>query len=330
MGNPYQFYIYPTVTTTNYTTTTTTNGITTTSTGQSVTTVNTRQTPPLNQSTTTVTGTVPAGVAAGSSSTGAPANTTASLPYFRDRWLPLAKSFSGGAALKILPQLVATARFSHTEQGGLANIISASGQPLDPENQNKWEIGLSAPVSAAFKPGFNMFDIKIDNDKVTTAYQAINGYETPLWSETNTERFGFELLGEGVFTAKEELGQTAYRASWMHLMSVKSSTLAAYPATISHDVVNGTFIQKWHDFSFTAAVNYVAPYVSNFNSYDGGYHSVGNFVTVNLSLAHSFIFNDRKATLTAYGRNITDRKSETVYGFPSWGAVWGSELAFAF
>jgi len=342
MGNPYQFYIYTTITTTTYTTTTTTDGVTTSAvTGTSTTTTNTRQTPALNETTTVTTGVVPASgtgstttivtpvTTTTTTTTTSTSNTIASLPYFYNRWLPLAKSYSGGIAISISPQLLATARFSHTEQGGLYNVISATGEPLDPEEQNKWEIGLKAAPFDAFKPGFNLFNIKINNDKVPTSYTPINGFATPLWSETNTQRFGFELLSEGAYLS-DQFGLSAYRASWMHLMSIKSSTIAAYPATISHDVVNATFTQKWQDYSATVALTYVAPYLSNFNSYDGGYHSVGNYVTVDLRFARTFQIDKAVAKLSVYGRNITNRKYETVYGFPSWGAVWGSELAVSF
>ena len=189
---------------------------------------------------------------------------------------------------------------------------------------------MEAPLLAAFKPGFNFFDIKIDNDKIPTSYQAINGYQTPLWSESNTERRGFELIGQGVFAANDWIGLTTYRASWMHLMDVESSSVAAYPASIPHDVVNGTLTQAWHEYSGTIALNYVAPYYSNFNSADGNYHSVGNFVAVDLRLARTFKLPGMEARLSVYGRNITNRKYETVYGFPFWGAVWGSELSLTF
>lgn len=284
---------------------------------------------------TTTAGSSSAGSGGGKGS-GKTTTTTTTYQYFYDRTLPLAKSFSIGVAWKVLPQLLATGRYSHTEQGGITNILSANGLPLDPESQDKWEAGLEAPLFAAFKPGFNFFDIKIDNDKIPTSYQTINGYQTPLWSESNTERRGFELIGQGVFAANDWLGQTTYRASWMHLMDVESSSIAAYPASIPHDVINGTLTQTWHEYSGTVALNYVAPYYSNFNSADGNYHSVGNFVVVDLRLSRTFnvnlpgVFPGTQAKLSVYGRNITDRKYETVYGFPSWGSVWGSEFSLTF
>jgi outer membrane cobalamin receptor len=249
--------------------------------------------------------------------------------YFYNRTLPLAMSFSGGAAWTILPQLMATGRFSHTAQSGLTNLLSANGEALQPESQNKWELGLLAPLSEAFRPGLNVFDIKIDNDKTPTSYEKINGYQTPLWSETNTERRGFELIGKGL-VADNLLGRTNYSASWMHLTNVTSSTIATYPSTIARNVVNGTLTQTWREYSGTAALTYVSPYWSNFNSSDGLYHSIGNFVVVDLRVGRSFDLGATKANLSVFGRNITDRKYETVYGFPAWGSVYGSEFTLTF
>jgi len=254
--------------------------------------------------------------------------TTTTYQYFYNRSLPLAKNFAGGATFKLIPQLVATARYSHTEQGGITGIISATGQQLDPETQNKWEVGLEAPLWAFFRPGFNVFDTKIDNDKTPTSYTTVNGYQTALWSQTNTERRGFELIGNGQLTSA--YGLTSYRASWMHLTDVTSSTIAVYPATIPKNVVNFALTHNWQDYSGTIGLTYVSPFWSNFNSADGLYHSIGNFVTIDMRLGRSFDFGWTKANLSVYGRNITNRKYETVYGFPGWGAVYGSELVLTF
>jgi len=345
-GNPAQFYTYTTTTVTTYNISTTTNGVTTNSVSPAVTTTTTVTAPtsrvnPANPVTTTTTvttgGTAPVSATTQTTSstttnvtTTTTSTTAATYQYFYNRRLPLAKSYSGGAAFRLLPQLLMTGRFSHTEQGGLANVISASGEPLNPESQNKWEIGLVAPIAPWLKTVFNLFDIRIDNNKVPVSYTPINGITTPLWAETDTHRRGFELIGEGVLMNSEDFGQTSYKASWMHMLSVSSSRIAAYPKTIAHDVANGSLTHRWREYSGTVALTYVAPYWSNFNSLDGGYHSVGNFVTVNLQLARTFDLPGTRAKWSVYGRNLTSRKYETTYGFPSWGAVYGSELSFTF
>ncbi|HYP57138.1 MAG TPA: hypothetical protein VEQ35_02515, partial [Beijerinckia sp.] len=109
-----------------------------------------------------------------------------------------------------------------------------------------------------------------------------------------------------------------------------SSTLAVYSQTIPRNLVDFTLTQSYEAWSGTLSLIYVSPYMSNFNSADGNYHPVGNFVVVDLNLGRSFSLGPAQAKLSVFGRNITNRKYETVYGYPSWGAVYGSEMTVRF
>jgi iron complex outermembrane receptor protein len=140
-------------------------------------------------------------------------NGRAVYQYFYNRQLPLAKNYAAGGVFKVLPQLLATARYSHTEQGGLSNILSADGSQINPESQNKWEVGLEAPIATYLKAGANYFDTSVANDKTPTSYRTVNGYQTPLWSQSDTRRAGFELLASGNLLNNDWIGQTSYRAS---------------------------------------------------------------------------------------------------------------------
>ncbi|ACB95694.1 TonB-dependent receptor plug domain-containing protein [Beijerinckia indica] len=266
--------------------------------------------------------------------------------YFYNRQLPIALNYAAGGTWKILPQLLATARYSHTEQSGLPMaILTTTGTSLAPETQNKWEVGIAAPIAPYFQPGFNYFDINVANDKTPTSYQTINGYQTPIWSQSNTHRSGFELLANGtvlpvdwlghgnpdlVNTDLGDLGPTTYRASWMHLGQASSSSIAVYGATLARDIVNFTLTQNWNRFNGTVALSYFSPFLSNFNSADGGYHQIGNAVVVDLSVGYGFKLGLSDTRISVYGRNITNRKYETVYGYPAWGATYGSELVISF
>lgn len=277
-----------------------------------------------NGSGTTTGGTGSAGGKTGGGST------SSTYKYFYNRQLPLAANYAAGAAWTIVPQLLATARYSHTEQGAVSNILSANGSELSPESQNKWEIGLQAPIATYLNAGFNFFDTAITNDKTATGYVTINGYQTPVWTESDTKRTGFELLAHGDLLESDWLGQTSYRVSWMHLTDVSSSSITNYSQTIAHDVTNLSITQAWQGFNGTLALTYVSPYLSNFNSADGFYHGVGNFVVVDLRLGHDFKIGQNDLKVSVYGRNITDRKYETVYGYPAWGSVYGGELVVSF
>ena len=250
--------------------------------------------------------------------------------YFYNRTLPLANNYAAGASYAIVPGIVASARYAHTEQGGVVDLVSATGAPLSGESQNKFEFGLNASVSKLFSPGITFFDTNIQNDKTVTSYKVINGYQTPLWSQSNTQRQGVEFLANGLI-GSTPMGSTSYRASFTHLTLLDSTAIAApYAQLIPHNTANLAVTQSWQKWSGTATLTYVSGYMNNFNSLDGQYHEVGNFVTVDLNVGYSFQLPWAEAKLTVYGRNITDQKYETVYGYPAWGAIWGSELKMTF
>ncbi|PPQ35248.1 hypothetical protein CH337_20670 [Rhodoblastus acidophilus] len=254
----------------------------------------------------------------------------AKYKYFYDRTLPLATNYAFGAAYKILPQLVSGLRYSHTEQGGLTNVLSATGKPLSGESQNKFEASLAAPVQDWLRPTATYFYTHIGNDKTPTSYKAVNGYQTALWTQSDTLRQGFELAGEGDLPPWA-LGALSYRSSWTHLMQLASSVASTnYSNLIPHDQASFTLTNTWNAFSASASLIYVSKFLSNFNAADGKYHEVGNFVTADINLGYKFHLQDYDAKLTLYGRNIADRRYQMIYGYYNWGAVYGAEVKVAF
>jgi len=250
--------------------------------------------------------------------------------YVYDRTLPLAVNYALGASYKILPQLISGLRYSHTEQGGLSGLVSASGATLAGESQNKVEASLSAPVYNWLKPTATYFYTRVGNDKTPTSYQSINGYQTALWTQSNTLRQGFELLGEGDLTSWD-FGKLGYRASWTHMTQLASSLASTnYPNIIPHDQATFTLTNTWNAFSASASLVYVSKFFSNFNAADSKYHEVGNYVTADVNLGYKFRLEDWDAKLSLYGRNIADRRYQTVYGYYNWGAVYGAEMKIAF
>ncbi len=250
--------------------------------------------------------------------------------YFYNRTLPVAQNYAFGAAYKILPQLISSVRYGHTEQQGLNEVLSATGLPLGPESQNKFEASLEAPVASWLKPTVNYFYTYIQNNKLPTSYINLNGYQTALWSESNTTRQGVELL------LNSELPQWAYGqaslvGSITHLFDLQSSNASVpYSATIPHDTAKLTVTNAWNAFSASASLIYVSQFWSNFSSLNNLYREVGDFVTADVNLAYSFHQPTFDGKLSFYGRNIANRKYETVNGYYDWGAVWGTEMKIMF
>jgi hypothetical protein len=250
--------------------------------------------------------------------------------YFFDRELPLATSYSLGASWVIVPKLTATGRYSHTEQGGMSDmVIAAAGQTLDPEAQEKWEFGLTANVSKYFTPTLTYFDTQVANDKIPVSYTQLKvgstTYQVANWGESDTHRGGFELVAKGNLDATDGwFGKLNYSAGWTRLTTLDSPTDSWYQYTKPRDTVNFSVTEEWNDYFATIALSYVSEYKSNFQS--SIYHDIGNFTVVNLNFGKNFKWGDADSKLTLFGRNITDEQYETTNGYPSLGAVYGAEF----
>jgi len=262
--------------------------------------------------------------------------------YFYNRGFPLAVNYAGGAtirplktfelgALDGLKNIAFSGRYSHTEQSDISGIIPDNGVTLLPEQQDKYEAAVVVPIHPWFTPEITYFDTEIANDKTPSRYIILNGQNTAVWTQGNTARKGIEAVATGVLQ-NEILGKTTYRGGYTRLTEAYSNSpstpdwLNPYRFTFPRSQVNFSLTQAWNKFTGTVAVNYVSMFWSNFNPADGAYHQVGNYTTVDANLAYNFPLMDWDARLTFYGRNITNKRYETILGYPAWGAVWGSEL----
>jgi hypothetical protein len=250
-------------------------------------------------------------------------------PYYHDRELPLAVSYSTGASVLVIPQLLATGRYSHTEQGGVAGVVPASGQTLDPEEQEKYEVGLEGRVSKYFTPTLTYFDTTVANDKTPIKYvlDPVTKYAIAQWGESDTHRNGFELAVKGAYSGENWLGKLSYSAAWTRLTALESTTDIHYQYSKPKDQFNIKLTEEYGPYFGTLSLNYVSKYQSNFNSLDGQYHDIGDFVVVDLNVGKTFRLGENEAKLTLFGRNITNEKYETTYGYPAIGALYGAEFA---
>lgn len=254
----------------------------------------------------------------------------AKYQYFNNRAMPVAQNYAFGAAYQILPRLVSSLRYGHTEQQGLDYLLSSSGLPLGPESQNKFEASLAAPIASWFKPTVNYFYTYIQNDKLPQSYVSINGYQTPVWTQANTTRQGVEVLLDSQLP-KWSYGQASLSGSWTRLFELQSNNpTVPYSATIPHDTAKLILTNSWNAFSASASLVYVSGFWSNFASLNNLYRPVGDYVTADLNLSYSFHQPSFDGKVTLYGRNIADRHYETVNGYYDWGAVWGSEVKLFF
>ncbi len=279
-------------------------------------------------------------------------DTAGTTKYFYNRGFPLAVNYAGGATVKPLQgwgigelgaslgdfnplaglaNVAFSGRYSHTEQSDMSGVIADANVTLLPEKQDKYEAGVKIPVFRWFTPEVTYFDTEIQNNKQPSRTVTVNNNNVTYWTQGNTSRKGIEAVATGVLQ-DELLGKTTYRGSYTRLTEVYSNSLGTYDwlnpyrFQTPRTQINFALTHAWDRFTGTVALNHVSMYWSNGFAVDNAYHQVGNYTTLDANIAYNFQLMDWDARLTFYGRNITNKRYETIYTYKAWGAVWGSEL----
>ncbi|EXJ15815.1 TonB-dependent receptor [Imhoffiella purpurea] len=252
-------------------------------------------------------------------------------------WSDDAFAVSVGAAWQIDAVFRVSARYSYNRTPTPDVLTTIDDASLADEVRSRYELGLEADVSRAFKATLTPFYYDIQDAKVSagTLTEDANGdpiidpstgEETSitLYDAANRIRKGLELSLSGRL-ANDALG---YELGW---------------TTFTDNAEDGEHGTEFPDNKYSARLNWrqgpwdstlsllkVDPYLSY------GY-TVGDFTTVNLSVARRF---DRGITLTVYGQNLTDEQYGTNNkGYPAranWGvlrdvgATYGVEVAVVF
>jgi len=272
--------------------------------------------------------------------------------YFYNRGFPLAVNYAFGATVKPLKSfdfggfgaalgafdpteglrhIAFTGRYSHAEQSDVSGILPDTGITLLPEKQEKYEAGVLVPLFAWFKPQITYFDVEVKNNKIQSRNIILNNQVTSLWTQSDTSRKGIEAVATGV-VQDQFFGRTTYRASYSRTTEAYGHSVTTpdflniYPFQSPRTLINFSLTQNWDKFTATVALNHVSMYWSNSFAADGLYHQIGNYTTLDANLAYDFPVMGYDARLTVYGRNIANKRYETILSFPAWGAVWGSEL----
>jgi opacity protein-like surface antigen len=273
--------------------------------------------------------------------------------YFYNRGFPLAVNYAGGATVKPLQgwglgeigaplgavnpleglaNVSFSGRYSHTEQSDMSGIIADTNVTLQPEKQDKYEASVKIPVFRWFMPEVTYFDTEIQNNKQPSRTVTLNGNNVTVWTQGDTSRKGIEAVAAGVLLQDDILGKTTYRSSYTRLTEAYSHSqgtydwLNPYRFQTPRTQINFALTQAWDRFTGTVALNHVSMYWSNGFAADGLYHQVGNYTTLDANIAYNFQLMDWDARLSFYGRNITNKRYESIYTYKAWGAVWGSEL----
>lgn len=254
-----------------------------------------------------------------------------------DEWTDKATLVSIGSAWQIDPTWRLSARYSFNHTPTPDVLTTRDDAELDAEDRSRYELGIEADFSPALQASLTPFYYNIKNAKVSDGSISEDADGNPLIDEASGEatsitvykaadriRRGFELSLRGRF-ADDALG---YELGWTHFNDSEE------------DGENGS---EFPDNKYTARLNWrQGPWNSNVtllrvDPYLSYGYTVGDFTTVNLSVARQF---GKDVTVTLYGQNLTDEHYGTNNkGYPAtanWGvlrdvgATYGVEVAVKF
>lgn len=248
-----------------------------------------------------------------------------------------ASLFALGIAWQINDIFRVSGRYSFNRTPTPDVLTTRNNATLAGEQRTRYEFGLDAHFSKAVRASLTPFYYDIKNAKVSdgsitkdpqgnTLIDAATGLPTSVtvYKAADRRRQGFELSLKGRLAA-DAIG---YEFGWTHFTDSQE------------DGITGS---EFPDNKFSARLNWrhgawdtnlsalkVDPYLSY------GY-TVGDFTTVNLSIARQF---DHGITVTLYGQNLTDEHYATNNkGYPAtanWGvlrdvgATYGIEMGVKF
>jgi len=261
----------------------------------------------------------------------------ASVRLSNGTWTDEASLLSVGAAWRIDPTWRLSARYSYNRTPTPDVLTTVNDASLPAERRNRTELGLDAYFGPAFQASLTPFYYDLQNAKVAagTVTKAPDG--SPLIDPTTGQptsitvyaaadriRKGFELNLKGRLL-DDRLG---YAIGWTRFLDDSQN------GSIGNEQPGSKYSARadWRHGPWNSSLSVlrVAPY----RSYN---YVVGDFTTVNLSVARSF---DHGLTLTVYAQNLTDEEYGTMNkGNPpsaNWGvlrdvgATYGVELALRF
>ncbi len=261
----------------------------------------------------------------------------ASVRLSSGTWTDEATLLSIGSAWRVNPTWRLSARYSFNRTPTPDVLTTVNDATLPAERRGRTELGVEAQFGPALQASFTPFYYDLRNAKVaagtvTTApdgsplIDAATGLPTSVtvYGAADRIRKGFELNLKGRFL-DDRLG---YTLGWTRFLDDSQNGATGNEQPGSKYSARG----DWRHGPWNTSLSLL--HVDPYRSYN---YVVGDFTTVNLSVARSF---DHGVTLTVYAQNLTDEEYGTMNkGYPAtanWGvlrdvgATYGVELAVRF
>lgn len=245
--------------------------------------------------------------------------------------------FSVGSAWQINDIYRVSARYSFNQTPTPDVLTTRNNATLADEERTRYELGLEAHFSKAVQATLTPFYYDIKNAKVSDGSITKDALGNPLidaatglptsvtvYKAADRRRQGFELNLKGRFAA-DAFG---YELGWTHFTDSQEDGITG--SEFPDNKLSARLNWRHGAWNSNLSLLHVDPYLSY------GY-TVGDFTTVNLSIARQF---DHGITVTLYGQNLTDEHYGTNNkGYPAtanWGvlrdvgATYGIEMGVKF
>ena len=241
----------------------------------------------------------------------------AKLTMIEDEWAEDSKAISLGVLYKFSDDLEGTARFAYMSAGTADGDISGDGSVLKDEESFRYEVGMKKIVSQYFNPTINLF-VYDDKNKKHPLYYGTNNAPYIVFNQIDQKRHG----GEVGFDGRAD--------SLYYSFGYAYATADTKENEIPNHIINAMVQKKFDKYALNVSGKYVSEYESNFFTIDNKYHSLGDFISLNISLDynHKLLGNDAK--FSVYSRNLLDDNYMTMFGFEDQGRVIGASYAFKF
>lgn len=244
--------------------------------------------------------------------------------------------FAVGAHWNITDMVAFDGRYYQGEQGttGDFDMQTEDGSELHPENQKRLELTLSADPCAYLKPSLTWFNVKAENEKTasSTTYDTGSGIYY-YYTEEDQVRTGLEWALQG------QIGKhTSYKASWTRMLQVEYSDAGVTKNSIGVTKPKNQFSlrvsQQWKAYRANVSVTTVDEWDCTSTvlrtTTSGG---LGGYTRVDANIQRDLTLYGLDATVSLYGRNLTDEPYATRYVtgyYYDRGCTIGAELTLSF
>ncbi|WP_044417721.1 TonB-dependent receptor plug domain-containing protein [Halarcobacter anaerophilus] len=237
------------------------------------------------------------------------------LTTIDDQWSKAAVNMALGALYKLDDNNSLSAKFAYSTYSPVDGSTNSEGGSLEDEEQFKYEIGFEN-VLGSLTSKMNIFYYDIRNLKF--AEYGVSLDDPVTFYQEDQKRWGTEISFDGRID------------NFSYLLNYAFVKTNYKDEEIPNHLVSAKLGYTYENITSNVLVKYVSNYESNFLVKDGSYHEVGDFTTLDASIDYHHKLYSHDATVSVYGKNITDQEYSTKVGWENVGSIFGVSYAINF